>query len=429
MTHTESSVEHRTVALRPPAPVSDRIAVPRPREETKARPRRRRHLVAAALGALALGVAAWLAWSSMLRPLTVPVAPVEANLPEQVFGLGTVGARVLSDVGFKVAGVLVALTADQGERVRAGQVLARLDAHDIAAQLAVATAGVAQAHATIEKAHADAVSAAANLANAKAVAARRAALVKSGFATVEETQTTDAAARVAAANLAAAQSGVAVAEAALKSAEAQETFGEATLANYALRAPYDAWVVSRNLELGSAANPGQSVFTLVEAHTVWVKAYIDERLAGRLKIGQPAEIILRSQPGKRLPGHIARIEIQSDPVNEERLVDVAFDDIPSAIHLAEQAEAVITTGTLAQAVAVRQTAVADLDHGRGMVWTVENGRLARREVRFGPELLDGRLPILADLPEGAAVVAAPVTGLRVGRAAQIAAQTTKVPPR
>jgi HlyD family secretion protein len=107
-------------------------------------------------------------------------------------------------------------------------------------------------------------------------------------------------------------------------------------------------------------------------------------------------------------------------VNEERLVDVAFDNIPRNIYLAEQAEIIVTTGILAHAMTVPETAISDLRDGSGMVWTVEHGRLARRQVRFGPELLDGRLPVLDGLPAGAAVVAAPVSGLQVGRAAWIA---------
>ncbi len=400
------------------APTIDKVAQTSQRGIVHRAPPRAWHLVLAALTIAVLGLARF-SWSILFSPVSVSIAPTQSNVREQVFGLGTVGARVQSNVGFKVAGVIVALKADQGDRVHAGQVLAQLDARDVEAQLAAMKANVAQARANIEKAKADVANATANLANAKAMSARRANLLKKGFVAMEEAQTNETAARVAAANLASAQSGVAVAEAALQSAQAQEAFEQATLANYTLYAPYDAWVVSRNLELGSMPNPGQSVFTLVAAHDIWVVGYVDERLAGRLSVGQPAEIILRSNP-VRIPGHVERIEIQSDPVNEERLVDVVFDQIPKNIHLAEQAEVVITTGILPRAVLVQPTAVIHFQDGRGTVWTVENGRLARRQVTFGPELLDGRLPILGGSPPDAAVVAAPVAGLRVDRAAHIA---------
>ena len=165
------------------------------------------------------------------------------------------------------------------------------------------------------------------------------------------------------------------------------------LDNYTLRSPYDALVVARNLQLGAMPVPGQVVFTLVDPATIWVLSYVDERLAGGIALGQPAEITLRSEPGRHHHGHVARIEIQSDAVNEERLVEVAFDDIPRDIHLAEQAEVVITTGSLDRAVLVPQTAVSGLHGGQGTVWTAEDDKLARRDVTFGAPLLGGRLPI------------------------------------
>jgi HlyD family secretion protein len=419
MTDTHSS-DYPVTTLRTSIPaVGKAIATGRPgtAQGTPQHGRRTAWMLAAAL---ALALAGLLVWWALFSPVAVSVVPAQSNVRQQVFGLGTVGARVQSSVGFKVAGILVALYADQGDHVQAGQVIARLDAREIEAQVAVEKAAVAQALASVERAKADVESATAKLTDARAIADRRQGLVARGYKSVEDAQTADALARVAAGNLASAQAGVIVAEAAVLSAEAKQAFQEASLANYTLRAPYDAWVISRNLELGSMPNPGQSVFTLVAANTVWVRSFVDERLAGRLNLGQPVEIILRSNPTQPIPGHVARIEIQSDAVNEERHVNVAFDQVPDNIHLAEQAEVIITTGTLAQTVAVPPTAITGLRNSRGTVWTVENGRLARREVEFGPELLDGRLPILDALPPGASVVAAPVSGARVGRAARIA---------
>ena len=369
---------------------------------------------------LCLAGAAFWTWSNFLRPIEVQTATRQTDVRQQVFGLGTVGARVVSNVGFKVAGVLVDLKADHGDHVRTGALLARLDARDVEAQLAVAKAGVSQAEANIAKAKADVESAQANLTSAQAVSARRAELARSGYASKEEAQNTEAAMRVARANVDVAGSEIGVARATLEAAQAQLSFNEATLDNYTLRAPYDALVVSRNLQLGSMPVPGQAVFNLVDPQTIWVVGYVDERLAGRLQLGQQADIVLRSRPGERLPGHVARIEIQSDAVNEERLVEVAFDSIPSDIHLAEQAEVFVTTGVLPHMVTVPPTAVTGPVEANGTVWTLEHGQLAQRRVSFGPELLDGRLPIVAGLPDGVQVVLAPQAGLRIGRSAKVA---------
>ena len=393
-----------------------------PEMEPKAPPTRRRRVFLLAVIIFAIAVVALLSWRMYFSPLTVSVAPVQSNVQEQVFGLGQVGARVQSNIGFKVAGVITALDADQGDRVHSGQVLAQLDARDIEAQVAVAKANVAQARANVIKAQADVASAKVTLANDTRIGQRYAGLVPSGSIAKETAENAETAIQVASANVQVAQSEVALDDAAVRSAEAQQTFEEATLAEYTLTAPYDGWVISRNLELGASFNPGnsnQSVFTLVEANTVWIASYVDETLAGRLQVGEPADIVLRSDPAKRFPGHIARIEIQSDAVNEERVVDVAFDHIPDNIHLAEQAEVFITTGQLKQAVLVPQTAVMDFNHDKGTVWTLERGKIAKRTVAFGPQLLNGQLPEVSGLPEGASVVL-PQSGLRVGRAAKVA---------
>ena len=269
----------------------------------------------------------------------------------------------------------------------------------------------------MDKAEADVASAQASLANAQAIATRRAdageAWVRLGRGDADQPHGAAGGDRQSAG---CAERGEHRRGRDAAAARAQQDYAEATLANDTLRAPYDAWVVARMLNLGAMPVPGQGVFALVDPRTIWVVAYVDERMAGRLKVGQPAEIVLRSEPGRRFAGHVARIEIQSDAVNEERLVDVAFDLLPPDIHLAEQAYAYVTTGVLPRAVLVPETAVTGLAENRGTVWTLEHGRLAQRRVTFGPQLLDGRLPVLGGLPDGAAVVL-PQAGLRVGRAA------------
>ncbi|MDE2005456.1 MAG: efflux RND transporter periplasmic adaptor subunit [Rhodospirillales bacterium] len=402
-----------------PLPTAPPIRAARAEAPTPPGPRRWRRALPWVAGLVAvLAIAGWFARVAM-TPLTVQPAPVGTEVAEQVFGLGVVGADVQSGIGFKVAGVIAEIDANQGDRVRAGQVLARLDARDVAAQLDQARASVALARAALGKAEADVAAAEASYANAAAVAARRQALAKGGFASVEETETTRTAMRVAKANRLVAASEVATAQAGLAAARAQREYAEATLGNYTLRAPYDAWIVARGLNRGAMPVPGQAVFTVVDPRSIWVVAYIDERSAGRLHVGQSAALTLRSEPGRSFAGHVARIEMQSDSVNEERVVDIAFDRLPADIHLAEQAYATITTGALARATLVPQTAIAGLDGDSGTVWTLERGKLARRRVTFGPQLLDGRMPVLAGLTDGAAVVL-PRGGMQVGRAARLA---------
>ncbi len=361
-----------------------------------------------------------LAWTALLRPVTVRIAAVEADVPVQVFGLGTVEARVQSKIGFKVAGVLVDLRADVGDRVAKGAALGQLDSREQAARVARAKAAVAQAEANLQKATASVAKAEANYANARNIRTRREALAASNIASTETAETAVNAERASAAEVTLAKSDVAVAQAAIGDAKAQLQQESATLDFHTLTAPYDAMVIARQKELGSALAAGEPVFTIIDPKSVWVLAYIDESRAGEIAVGQPVEIVLRSQPNRRLAGHVARIEPESDRVNEERKVEVALDPVPTNFNLGEQAEVYITTGHLAHALLVPEGAVENLTRDSATVWTVEDGHLQRRRVALGHRLLDGRYEITGGLPDKSRPVIQPTGGLRVGRAVTIA---------
>jgi HlyD family secretion protein len=368
------------------------------------------------------GAAAFGAWTTFLRPVKVEVAGVARDVPVQVFGLGTVEARVTSKIGFKVAGVLVDLRADVGDRVVKGAVLARLDDREQRARVARAGAAVQQAEANLEKANASVQKSLASYNNAKRINERRQALVESRTASVETGEAAQAAQETSLADVNLSKSEVHVAEAAIADAKAQTLQETATLDFHTLTAPYDAMVTARLKELGAALAAGEPVFTLIDPKTVWVLAYIDESKAGEIKVSEPAEILLRSLPGKRFRGKVARIQPESDRVNEERRVEVAFDRIPDEINLGEQAEVYITTVRLAQALLVPEAAIVDLAKDQGTVWTVKDGHLQQHKVALGHRLLDGRYEITGGVPETATVVTTLRGGLRDGRAATVASE-------
>lgn len=386
--------------------------------------RRRLLLITMAVLVIASGAAAW---ALFFRPISVQVARPERDVTVQVFGLGTVEARVTSKIGFKVSGVLVDLRADVGDRVGKGAVLARLDDREQSARVARAKAAVEQTEANLQKATAGAEKAKANYANAKVINERRQKLVLSNSTSVEtaETAKTAEAATLADVNLAA--SDMAVARATIGDAKAQQQQEMATLDFHTLAAPYDAMVTARTKELGSALGAGEPVFTLIDPKSVWVLAYIDESKAGEIKVGEAADIVLRSLPNQRFKGKVARIEPESDRVNEERRIEIAYDALPENFHLGEQAEVQITTVTLPQALLVPEAAIVGLGKNRGTVWTVEDGHLQQREVALGHRLLDGRYEIIGGMPDKAQVVAPLPSGLRAGRAANIVAKVSEGP--
>jgi HlyD family secretion protein len=356
-------------------------------------------------------------WAIFLRPIKVEVARAENNVPVQVFGLGTVEARVTSKVGFKVSGVLVEVRADVGDRLSKGTVLARLDDREQNARVLRAKAAVEQTEANLQKATASLEKAQANYSNAKIISERRQKLVETSSASVETAQTAKTAQDAALADVNLASSDIAVARAAIGDAKAQQQQESATLDFHTLTTPYDAMVTARLKELGSALAAGEPVFTLIDPRSVWVLAYVDESKAGEIEVGQSAEIVLRSRPGQRIAGRIARIEPESDRVNEERRIEVAFAQIPANFNLGEQAEVYIKTVHLPHPVLVPEAAIIGLGRNQGTVWVIEDGRLQQHGVTLGHRLLDGRFEITEGLSSNAIVVTRLRSGLRVGRAA------------
>ena len=380
------------------------------------------------LAAVALAIGAGVlfgVWSVYLRPIEVQVAAVQRDVAVEVFGLGTVEARVTSKIGFKVSGVLVELRADVGDRVPKGAVLARLDDREQAARVGRAKAATEQAEANLQKATASTQKAQANFANAKAINERRQKLVQSATTSVETAETAKTAQDAALADVNLAASDIAVARAAIGDAKAQLQQESATLDFHTLAAPYAAMVTARLKELGSALGAGEPVFTLIDPNSVWVLAFIDESKAGEIQVGEPAEIVLRSHPSQRLRGKVARIEPESDRVNEERRVEIVYEKVPDSFYLGEQAEVYINTVRLPQALLVPETAIIGLAKNRGTVWTVDDGRLQQHEVMLGHRLLDGRYEIAGGLPDNARMVVQLRGGLRVGRAATIAAEPSR----
>ena len=380
---------------------------------------RRRVLLLTIVLALVIAAGA-IAWTLFFRPVDVQISQSERDVLVQVFGLGTVEARVTSKTGFKVSGVLVELRADVGDRVAKGAVLARLDDREQSARLARAKAASEQAEANLQRATASVQKAQANYANAKTINERRQKLVQSATTSIESAETAKTTQDAALADVNLATSDVAVARAAIGDAKAQQQQEAATLDFHALAAPYDAMVTARQKELGSALAAGEPVFTLIDPNSVWVLAFIDESMAGEIQVGESADIVLRSHPSQRLRGKVARIEPESDRVNEERRVEIVYEKLPDTFYLGEQAEVYITTVRLPQALLVPEAAIVGLAKNRGTVWTVEDGRLQQHEVMLGHRLLDGRYEIVGGLPDKAQVVVQLRSGLRVGRAATIA---------
>ena len=353
------------------------------------------------------------------RPIAVTLIKPEKQVAMRVFGLGTVEARVLSRIGFKVSGTLTELHADHGDRVAAGAVLARIDNREQSARLAKAQAQLESAQAALEVAGAAARKAEALLTQRTQTNKRRQELLTRQAISIEAAEEAQLNQRVAQADVFVTKSEIETAKAKIDDARAPLRYETAVLEQHELRAPFAGVVAQRAKEPGSVLAPGESLFTLVDPDTVWVLAYIDESRAGDIKVGQRAELRMRSLPQGRFEGRVARIGIESDRVNEERKVYVSCNTCPKTFFLGEQAEVFITTAVLDQALLVPEAAIAGFNGTAGTIWTVENGQLHQRQAKFGKRTLDGRVELIGDLSAGAGVSTAVSSRFSEGRSVTI----------
>jgi HlyD family secretion protein len=360
-----------------------------------------------------------------IRPVPVTVVTPERNVPVRVFGLGTVEARIISKTGFEIGAAIIELSADHGDLVKKGDVLARLNATAQEAKLIRARATVLSAEAGLKKVEANIEKARAVAAQKQATNRRNQQLVGRNVVseqTAEESQRDE---EVAKAELSVALTEAEVAKAFLADAQAQRQVEEALLAQYVLTAPFDAMVIERHEELGTVIKAGDPIFTLVAPESIWGLAYIDESRAGPIEEGQAAIVRLRSLPQQRFEAKVVRIGIESDRVNEERRVYVKCNQCPPQFFLGEQAEVLITVANLDQALLAPEAMVQGFDGTKGTVWTVENGQLERRVLSFRHRTEDARLEVVGGLPENAQIAAATVPGFREGRWVRVITEADK----
>jgi HlyD family secretion protein len=382
------------------------------------------------VGALALiaGVASFF----FLRPVAVTVAAVTTrDLAPAIQGVGTVEAKVTVNVSSKITDRVVSVLVDQGDTIKTGQLMARLDDTQYVAGVNQAEASMRAAEAQlrdllagarpdeIEQLRARFASAGATRALTERDFQRTKELFAKELISAQDMdrarQAHDAAtagerdARHAldlALNNWARKDQIEAARAQLQAAQSALTLAREKLADTVIVSPLEGYVVSRDLEAGGVVNPGIPIFKIADPRTAWVTVYADARDTGGLAVGSPTDITLRSLPDQVFRGRVARIQREGDRVTEQLAVDVAFAERPPRLILGEQVEATIRPPTHSAATALPLAAVVRRPDGSGVL-VVEDGRIHFKPARLGVADPAGWIEVLQGLSPGQAVVTAP----------------------
>ena len=319
----------------PPAARPDLSSLAIDRSALKTRRRRWRRWLWLPLLLLAGGAAAWFASS---RPLEVQTSTVQSSYPSaqyaQLTASGYVVAQRRAAVASKATGRLVELRVREGSSVKAGELIARLDASDVQAVLAAAEAGVRQAQAQLLQAQAQLRQAQVEQGNADAEVQRAAALQAQGFYSAQAADVARRRADTARAVVASAQATIAAAQAGEAQARAQQRVQQVARDSTEIRAPFDGVVLVKNANVGDMITPFSNasgsqgaVVTMADMGTLEVEADVAESNVGRVKVGQPVEITLDALPEMRQGGSVVRIVPTVDRAKATVTTKVRFDRI------------------------------------------------------------------------------------------------------
>jgi HlyD family secretion protein len=314
--------------------------------------------------------------------------PVVATTPQigavaaEVMGTGTLEARVKTTISPRIQERLAEVHVDQGESVKSGQLIARLDDAETKQQVAIAEATLAAARATVERVRADQARAEAVLRQSQLDHQRSTELLAGKIAAQADFDKSAEALHVAEADLKRSQSAIVEAESQVFTAEKTLLYQKEHLAFTEMRSPYDGLVIRRDRDPGGIVVPGASILQLVATNEIWVSAWVDETAMAGLRAGQPARVIFRSEAAKSYVGEVARLGREADRETREFVVDVRVKELPKNWTIGQRAEVFIETGRKSDALLMPSQFVRWRENKPG-VFVNDKGRARWRDVILG----------------------------------------------
>jgi len=370
-------------------------------------------------------------------PVPVTVGRVQkVQERETVSVSGTVSTpNSPASVCFLVSGKVVSVGPREGEYVRKGQVLARIDPTDFNLSIKGAAAQAASAQAALEKAQHSArpellEQARIGFERAEDEYRRMKMLYDSKSLAPNDFQMYKAAYDHAKQDYEQAKAGgqredKALARASYNESAAHLEVARKALSDATLCAPMDGYIAKRSIEPGDSAAPGRAVFEIVRMDPLEVNVGVPETDVRMVRIGQKAEVTVPALPGKSLQGTVRVINVSADPNTRTYMARIAVANPEHLLRVGMVAEARIrgdrsvSMTTLPGDAVVRdaqgatQVYVYYPDQKRVYTKRVEIGATANRDVEIKSGLEGGELIVMAGqakLRNGLVVAATEQTG-------------------
>jgi RND family efflux transporter MFP subunit len=376
---------------------------------------RRLRWVAAAAALLIITVVAGLLLAS--RPIEVETAPVKAisgrGRTTILNASGYVTPRRRATVAAKITGRVTEMLVEEGMRVKAGQVLARLDDADARRRLEASRADLEVARASVTDLEV-------RLADAERTMGRMMELRRRKVVSQAELDQAVTAVDSLRAQLVVARDRV-------RAAAAQVDVSQQDVENCTVRAPFAGIAVSKDAQVGEMVSPISAgggftrtgISTIVDMASLEIEVDVNEAYIARVKAGQPVEATLDAYPDWHMPAHVRTVIPTADRQKATVKVRISFDQLDPRIlpDMGVKVAFLAVPEAGGEAAAPRllvPTAALRREGGRRVVFVVKSGRLERRAVQTGDAVGDDT-EVLAGLQEGDMVVVAARSDLRDGQ--------------
>lgn len=275
--------------------------------------------------------------------------------------VGVVEEESAAALSFPVQGTVMSLAADEGQRVRAGQVLARLDERNLQSIHRSAQASLAQAEDAMK---------------------RLQMLYDNG--SLPEIKYVEAQTR-------------------LEQARSMEQVARKNLEDSRLVAPFAGVVGKRSVEAGENVMPGQAVFTLLKTDAVKVKIPVPENEIAAVRTGRRARVAVAALGGKTYDGTVREKGVKADPVAHTYEAKIPLANPDGALMPGMVCRVMLAGEAAERAIVLPNRAVQVAGRGERFVWCVRDGRAVRVPVAVGG-LTEGGVVIASGLAGGELVI-------------------------
>ena len=248
-----------------------------------------------------------------------PRSAAESGPASVLDASGYVTARRLATVSSKITGKVQSVYIEEGQRVKEGEILARLDPQDAEAQREVAASQLASSQSQLAEAQAQLVLAKSNYNRNRELAAKQ-------LVSKQALDTAKAEFDTRTARLASVQKQVAL-------AMDQQAVAQLGVDNTVIRAPFDGVIIAKAAQPGEMISPisggGGSIRTgigtMVDMDSLEVQVDVNEAYIGRVTPGMPVEAVLNAYPDWKIPGTVIAIVPTADRSKATVKVRVALD--------------------------------------------------------------------------------------------------------